>query len=446
MVEYLVDNATHATSVVFDTPLILGPPIPLGTPLSFATIFGTLLVLATIPLGLRAYKTSTTLPPPRRTRSSSPLLEMDPTSVLCARDLIVEGMESYGARHLSLAETHFSTAAQSRCAPLDKAIACEWLGRTRYRLARTQDLREAMERAGAAFARSVRLDGSRATARASLGRAMFHLQDFAGAVRPLEAAIKRDPELAYAHEYLGKTFARLGRWELSEIHLRKATSLDPTSYTSFAFLGEQLHARGRTDEARIELEEAIKLRCDYPAAHARLAFIATEQLDNPRACAHLRRVIACRETGCVDDCLPTTTEAIHGPAPFLSLYFATPSTDVVSRTLVLRQATKMYPHETILTLLLAINLRRSNARDDRHAGMSTLRSMEETLEGRVARYGDEVEAQGLLALALVGLGKGKQADGVYEGFWRRLGDERGVVAKSGLAFLVMAFYELKRTK
>ena len=431
---------------IFDTPLILGAPIPLGTPLSFATIVGTFLVLATIPLGLHAYKSSNSPPSPRRTRSSSPLLEMDPGSVLTARDLIVDGMAAYGARHLSLAETHFSSAAQSRCAPLDKAIASEWLGRTRYRLARTQDSRDAMELAGAAFARSVRLDGSRATARASLGRALFHLQDFAGAVRPLEAAIKRDPELAYAHEYLGKTFARLGRWELSEIHLRKATSLDPTSYTSFAFLGEQLHARGHTDEARQELDEAVKLRCDYPAAHARLAFIATEQLDNSRACSHLRRVIACRETGCIDTCLSTTTEAIHGPAPFLSLYFATPSTDIVVRTQVLRQATKLYPHETILALLLAINLRRSSARDDRHTGMSALRSMEETLEGRVARYGDEVEAHGLWALALVGLGKGKQADGVYEGFWRMVGAERGMAAKSGLAFLVMAFYELKRTK
>ncbi|KAI5480191.1 hypothetical protein MNV49_001519 [Pseudohyphozyma bogoriensis] len=424
-----------------NSTLSSAPPTSLGSPFPSATLPA--VAFAALFFGTLAFLSNRTDSAPPRTRESSPLLEQDPVSVVSARALIADGTRRYALGQLTLAASLFLEASQSRCSPRDKAMATEWLGRTRYRLARAQDSSELMSSAVASFQRAVRLDGNKATSRASLGRALYVLRDCESAKKSLQAAIKKDATLPFAHEYLGKTLAALGDWTTAEHHLREATRLDPMAYTAHAFLGEKLHTLARNAEAKAELHAAVALRADYPAAHARLAFIATEELDRATACEHFRKAIACRETGCIDDSLPVTLEAIQGPAPYLRLYFALGDGDRAGRIDVLRDAVKMYPHDLLISVLLAAAMRKSKERDERRMGLSELRKLEEQLEKRVRRFKSDVDARGLLVLTLLGLGKVKDAEKEYGMFWTSVGEDRGG-SNSVLAFIVMAIYELKR--
>ncbi|GAA5920272.1 hypothetical protein JCM1841_003012 [Sporobolomyces salmonicolor] len=397
-------------------------------------------------------------------RCTSPLLELNGDALLEARELLPIGVAHYTSNRLRDAISTFSSILPLACAPADKAAASEWLGRSLYRLARQEGHDQPkFAEAAKAFERSIRMDQTRATPRASLGKAKYRLGDYDGAVTALRGALKRDDQLSWAHEWLGKSLFRLDSSSAQvEEHLRSAIALKPSSYTALAFFGELLHSRGRTAEARTHLEAAISLRIDYPAAHARLAFIANEQVDPARAASHLRVVLSTRDEGLKDDCMPVSEEATTGTTPFLSLYFVTPADDKETRRGVLRRALSQYPHDDLLSLLLAIELapsvksRSSPKERSSSPEKAALAAREEALQRRAERYGDEdLEAHGLWALALLARGKLKAAEEVYGKFWKAIGELRaaerdGGEAKAGekarrMAFLIMAFWEVKGT-
>lgn len=451
----LVVNTTSATLFLDDfalSPLTLGPSL---SPLALLPIAFILLLLA---LYHHHKLTSSSLKRPRsRSRSPSPLLELNPSSIESARALLPTAIEAYHSGSLSRAIIEFTTISHLGCAPADKAASCEWLGRAQYRLASRTGEKERMEAAKKAFERAVRMDPASATARASLGRVSFRLGRAEDAVKQLLGAIKRDEGLAFAHEYLGKACAALSiveggakQWINAEEHLRRAIALDPTAYTTLAFLGEQLHTRGQTQEARPLLEQAISLRQDYPAAHARLAFLATEQMDPARAATHLALVLSTRESGFHDpDLLPSTRSSLLGPTPFLSLYFALPTTDSSARLDVLHRARKLYPSSTLLSILHCITQRHSHATSVK-TSLEGLLALESTLAKRVERFGaDDLEGKGLWALCLLGLNRGKKAERVYAEFWEGLRERKsvgGAGEERELAQLVMAFYDCRSTR
>jgi hypothetical protein len=78
------------------------------------------------------------------------------------------------------------------------------------------------------------------------------------------------------------------------------------------------------------------------------------------------------------------------------------------------------------------------------------------LARRVTRFGDastgaeggDVEGKGLWALCLLVLNKEKQAEKVHDEFWAELRERKGaeVGEERDLAFVVMAFYDLKGAK
>ncbi|GAA5862257.1 hypothetical protein JCM1840_001696 [Sporobolomyces johnsonii] len=396
-------------------------------------------------------------------RSTSPLLELNGAALLEARDLLPIGIAHYTSNRLRDAISTFSSILPLACAPADKAAASEWLGRSLYRLARQEGHDQPkFAEAAKAFERSIRMDQTRATPRASLGRAKYRLGDYDGAVTALRGALKRDNQLFWAHEWLGKSLFRLDSSSAQvEEHLRSAIGLNASSYTTLAFLGELLHSRGRTAEARTHLEAAVSLRIDYPAAHARLAFIANEQVDPARAASHLRMVLSTRDQGLKNDCMPVSEEATRGTTPFLSLYFVTPADDHETRRAVLREALSQYPHDDLLSLLLAIERapaavtsRSSPKKRPASPEQAALAAREEALQRRAERYGDEdLEAQGLWALALLARGKATAAEEVYGKFWKAIGELRAEERKAGegdkarkMAFLIMAFWEVKGTK
>lgn len=423
------------------------PDLSLGSSLTLH-VTPILVLLAALILYQRLYSDEEDEPIKRsRSRSPSPLFELNPSSIEEARSLLPAAIANYHSNRLIAAIDAFTVVSNLACAPADKASACEWLGRAQYRLARITGERQGMEYAVKSFERAVRMDGSSATARASLGRAKFRLGEVEGGVKILLGAVKKDGQIAYAHEYLGKAYAQLDmRWTLAEKHLRLAISLDSTSYSALAFLGEQLHIRGRTMEARTLLEQAVVLRVDYPAAHARLGFIATEQMDSARAVKHLELVKSTRDTGFIDDdLLPPTTTSLLGPTPFLSLFFAIPSSDPSARLAILDRATKLYPSHTLLSILNAISRRRSHASPVRTC-LDTLGKLESVLAKRVERFGpSDLDGRGLWALCLLGMNRAKQARAVYSEFWT--GMRKGAQAEEReLAFLVMAFNDLQSTR
>jgi len=435
-------------------------PIPFATPITIGTSLPLTAYAAAVGLLVAATATSALLtsrrPAPLTKTSQSPLLELNASAVLLARELLPRAQLAYNQCNLHAAETDLAAVLSLACAPIDKAIACELLGRTRYRLAR-QDRsdRAKLVLAAETLARAVRMNPASGSARASWGRALYKLGELEAAVRPLKSAIARDDASAVGHEYLGKVLMALGERDKAEVHLRRAAGLDPVGgYRALAFLGEQLHlapagsgCRSDPVEARALLEEAIRLRNDYPAAHARLAFLATERLDSAAAAHHLRLAIATRENGLVDDDLPASSAATWGPAPFLNLFFVTPSTLPVkspaahSRPAILRRAMVDYGTTTpLLAILLALSLLASADEADRAAGIEDIATLEEQLGRRAAEFGEDLEARGLWALCLLGVGQLDAADGVYDGFWKGVA-AGGVEVQRGLSFLVMALYE-----
>ncbi|GJN90025.1 hypothetical protein Rhopal_003022-T1 [Rhodotorula paludigena] len=397
----------------------------------------------------RRSRTKSPVSPPR-SRATSPLLELHGDALLEARALLPRGIEQYAKGQLSEAATTFGTICGLACAPPDKALASEWLGRTLYRLAR-QDRSSStyLAEAAEAFERSIRLDQARATPRASLGRVKFRLGDYEGAVFSLRAALKRDDSLAFAHEYLAKSIAKLVPRSadcalLIEEHLQRAITLDPHSYTALAFIGEFLHLSGgkRTAEARSCLERAVSLRHDYPAAHARLAFIANEELDPARAAAHYAHVVNTRYTGLRDsDALAASEEACDGTAPFLAWTFATPPFSPARRAVLARAAAE-HPHDDLVALLLAIES--AGLGESPGPAAAALLEREAALARRAARYSpqEDLLAHGLWALALVALGRTDAARETYERFWSAAGGAAKARADRTVAFLAMAFFEV----
>ncbi|BGP41245.1 hypothetical protein JCM10449v2_005220 [Rhodotorula kratochvilovae] len=448
-------------------------PIPVGSALSlpvYALLFTLIAgVSASVPLlrrhraevasrpscTARARSRSASSTPPTRSRATSPLLELNGDALLSARALLPLGISQYAARNLSAATATFGAIVALPCAPADKALASEWRGRALYRLARADGNDPALlEEAAGAFERAIRLDGGRATPRASLGRVKYRLGEYEGAVHALRAALKRDEELAVAHEFLAKALARLDPRPADaaraiEAHLVRAIELDPHSPTALAFLGEFLHLSpggggARLYAARGYLERAIALRDDYPAAHARLAFIANEALDAPSAAAHYAAVIRTRHTGLRDaDAMPASERACEGPAPFLAWAFVTPRTSPERRR-VLAAAAKEHPHDDLVALLLAIEETPSGT--GAGAPSEALLAREAALARRCARFSpdEDLPAHGLWALALLALGRTDDAQAVYGRFWEAVAARRGAADEDRqIAFLAMAFYEVK---
>ncbi|BGP09306.1 hypothetical protein JCM10049v2_005170 [Rhodotorula toruloides] len=448
-------------------------PIPIGSTLS-VPIYALLLpaIFAGTAVALSLTRRGPALPPSHlrcssaaarfdRSRETSPLLELNGDDALEGRRLLAIGVQQYATSRLSQAVETFSTVLQLACATSDKALAAEWLGRSLYRLARADgNHQEKLQQAAQAFERSIRLDVGRASPRASLGRVKYRLRDYEGAVAALRAAVKRDDELAFAHEWLAQALVecRPSQPELVEQHLRKAIKLDPSSYTALAFLGDYLHSSGsgRTAEAKDLLTRAVSLRNDYPAAHARLAFIANEQLEPARAAHHYELAISSRYTGLRDpDVMRACEEAVDGPGAYLAWCFVTPPRSP-ARLQVLRRAVEEHPNDEFLALLLAIHLAPAPPAEPSPA----LLDREATLARRASRYTvtEDLVAHGVWALALTAVGRDEEAEAVYGTFWREVVRRRTVALreKGGktitaegeegrtLAFLAMAFFELKR--
>lgn len=454
-VEALDDDSIHLES--------LGPAISLPAAMIIVSSFALILIFVRSSLALAS--ASTKAPGSRpRSRSISPLLDLTPSSIDRARQLMRRAQAAYHASHLDQVIDLCTTISKLSCARADKALAFEYLGRAHYRLSRASGRKDEMERAVRAFEQAVRLSvgvGIGGTARASLGRAQFRLGRHAQAIRTLRAALKNNDTLSYAHEYIGRAYFALpavgvdgSRWSsLALTHLRRACELDTGDYTARAYLSEQLHLRGCLSpsdlgEARDLLRQAVAQKHDLPAAHVRLGFIANEKLDPECAARHFTSAIETRETGLWDEGEfpggnPTRAALEDAVGLWIRLWLALSSSSSSSSSsegkkarALLDTALEHYPAETVLQILRAdaalrccpsieekgsIKLAKTTA-----LALGTLQDLEQRLSKRVARFSrhalrddddhyheeeedDErvegVEAQGLYALVLLVLGR-----------------------------------------
>ncbi|KAK4698788.1 hypothetical protein P7C70_g7481, partial [Phenoliferia sp. Uapishka_3] len=445
----LMSNATNA----FPEPILVGSPLPVSAIVAVAIVVASSLTYAVQNYSSPAKSSITSMTRVldfNVRKERHPIPKRDPAiSTRMAHASLAEGERLYQLGRLSHASTAFEEACKLSITSLDRAISNEWLGRTQYRQGRAEHAPRLFHAAVAAFERSVRFDRNRATSRASLGRTHFVLYDYVKAEKLLLSALRVDNTLAFAHEYLGKTRVALHRWPEAEVSLGEAIRLNPASYETLAFLGEMLHRKRRSTDAKVVLQAALGLRADYPAVHARLAMIATEELEQETAIKHWQAVLACRETGCIDDNLPRTLSAIVGPRPYLYQYFAIQKQQgLVGRIEILRQAAAKYPVNGLVSALLAVNLRRSTgspSRTDRHNGMGTLRTMEQELEKKVTIESDDVEAKGLFALVLLGLGKVKRGEMQAEEFEEavRRAPKEGDGKARDFGLILMALGELR---
>ena len=108
-----------------------------------------------------------------------------------------------------------------------------------------------------------------------------------------EKAIQLDPLLAEAHDALGITFARDGRWEQAEKSFRRAIEIDPNrslTHTDFAIY--LLWPLGRIPEALHQLSLAEKGDALSPEIQYFLAYVLSSGGQHDQAAIHCEKVPA----------------------------------------------------------------------------------------------------------------------------------------------------------
>jgi tetratricopeptide (TPR) repeat protein len=113
--------------------------------------------------------------------------------------------------------------------------------------------------------------GAASSLQFSRGADLLAAGDAAGAIEPLQAAVKADPGFEPAWYNLGVAAWKLGRWEEARNAFSKASSLKRDRAESVFMLGAALVRLGRCPEAVKELERALAMKPDLRDARGFLA-------------------------------------------------------------------------------------------------------------------------------------------------------------------------------
>ena len=99
-----------------------------------------------------------------------------------------------------------------------------------------------------------------------LARDAFERKEDAAACKALEDVLKLAPEHLTALKTLGVIRLGMGDYEPASRHFAQAVLKEPTEPSNYLNFGICLHNLGQLDEALACLDEALKLKKDYPAA------------------------------------------------------------------------------------------------------------------------------------------------------------------------------------
>jgi len=100
---------------------------------------------------------------------------------------------------------------------------------------------------------------------AQIGRILTEHREWALAARHLDRAVKRHPDYADAHAYLGHALDQMGYRDEALFHLLKAVALAPRSAVAHTLLGLHYDGWGDVTVARAEYETAYDLAPTNPA-------------------------------------------------------------------------------------------------------------------------------------------------------------------------------------
>ncbi len=124
-----------------------------------------------------------------------------------------------------------------------------------------------------------------------LGEGFRNSGKAAQAVAAYREAIRRNPQMAAAHENLGVVLRKAGQLEEAVEILRRATQLAPGKATVWHELGLVYQAQGKAAEATKTIEKAIALDGDMPEPHNNLGIVLLSSGDSRRAEVAFREAI-----------------------------------------------------------------------------------------------------------------------------------------------------------
>ncbi len=136
----------------------------------------------------------------------------------------------------------------------------------------------------------VRLDPENADNQQYLGRSYAAVGRSEAAIAHFEHALRLNPRNARAHGDLGAALFEERRIEDALARLRQAVALAPRDEQLHGDLGKVLYGAGMTEEAAREFERAIELNPDFVEAHGNLGLLLATSNRLDEAIVHFRRV------------------------------------------------------------------------------------------------------------------------------------------------------------
>lgn len=103
-------------------------------------------------------------------------------------------------------------------------------------------------------------DGDSAEARLMLGTAYMVANDYGGALKELEQAVKLNPRLPGVHSFYARALMATGNRDLAMQSFRAQIELDPNDFQSNFYLGVLLKQEQRYNEGLAHLQRALQLR------------------------------------------------------------------------------------------------------------------------------------------------------------------------------------------
>ena len=99
----------------------------------------------------------------------------------------------------------------------------------------------------------------------NLGRLRIMEKKYEGAIGPLNAAVKIQPESANANYFLGEAYLLHKKGSKAVVYLYEALKLDPIGMaTAHLRLAALYNGAGLKEKAAIEYQEFLKKKPDYP--------------------------------------------------------------------------------------------------------------------------------------------------------------------------------------
>ncbi|MFO1087065.1 MAG: winged helix-turn-helix domain-containing tetratricopeptide repeat protein [Reyranellaceae bacterium] len=158
-----------------------------------------------------------------------------------------------------------------------------------------EDMDTAIPIAERAARAAIRADPEDAWAHNALGTALLFARRFDDCLAEFELALQLNPSFALAHGFYGVALSYCGRWEDGDSAARRAMRLSPRDPFAAIYCGIAAYAQfvgGNYDEAIRLSREGLRLKADFVGAHRVLtaATAMAGQLDDARgALAELRR-------------------------------------------------------------------------------------------------------------------------------------------------------------